>query len=330
MNSDDKLITVRNLCKYFPLRGGIFSKVKDYVRAVDDVSFSIRRGETFGLVGESGSGKTTVGRTLLKLIEPTSGDAFFEDKNIYTIDPRQLRELRRKMQIIFQDPASSLNPRMTVERIVGEGIVLHRLVKNKAELRERVAELLLQVGLSEDYLQRYPHEFSGGQRQRIGIARALALKPEFIVADEPVSALDVSIQSQILNLLDDLKEQYNLSFLFIAHNLAVVEHFCDNVSVMYRGKIVELATATEIYRNPMHPYTKFLIQAVPNPEPSGKKTGKVRDNPMHDPEGHPFSPNCPYTPDECSNKRQKLLAGSSGKTHELFCWKHDENEKIMK
>ncbi len=322
------IISVRNLSKYFPLKGGIFGRTKNYVRAVDDVSFEIASKETLGLVGESGSGKTTVGRTILALIPPSGGKVFFKDTNIFELDKSSMRQLRRKMQIIFQDPASSLNPRMTVERIIGEGILLHKLVKNRKELRERVVLLLEQVGLSGDYLARYPHEFSGGQRQRIGIARALALEPEFIVADEPVSALDVSIQSQILNLLKDLQEQYNLSFLFIAHNLAVVEHFCDKVAVMYLGKIVEYASADEIYSNPLHPYTQLLLQAIPVPDPSKRRefvsiTGEL-PSPVSPPRGCYFHPRCPYADEHCKQNPPKLIAVKDDAAHKVSCWKYDK------
>ncbi len=327
-DNDKSLISVRNLSKYFPLRSGVFGRVKNYVRAVDNVSFDIGYKQTLGLVGESGSGKTTVGRTILRLIAPTEGKAFFKNVDIFELNNFRMRQLRRKMQIIFQDPASSLNPRMTVERIVGEGIILHKLVKNRRELRERVVCLLEQVGLSGDYLTRYPHEFSGGQRQRIGIARALALEPEFIVADEPVSALDVSIQSQILNLLTDLQKQYKLSFLFIAHNLAVVEHFCDKVAVMYLGRIVEYAYATEIYSNPLHPYTQLLLQAIPLPDPSKKHkqfasiTGEL-PSPVNPPTGCHFHPRCPYADEYCKQNAPELISVEANSTHRVSCWKYD-------
>ncbi len=324
----DKLISVRNLSKYFPLKGGIFGRVKDYVRAVDDVSFDVGYKETLGLVGESGSGKTTVGRTILRLIERSSGEVLFKGENIFSLDKKRMRELRKKMQIIFQDPAGSLNPRMTVERIIGEGLILHKLVNNRKELRERVVELLEQVGLSGDYLSRYPHEFSGGQRQRIGIARALAVKPEFIVADEPVSALDVSIQSQILNLLGDLKEQYDLSFLFIAHNLAVVEFFCDKIAVMYLGRIVEYASSDEIYANPLHPYTRLLLEAIPVPDPSRHKkfapiTGEL-GSAVNPPSGCYFHPRCPYADEQCRTSAPSLISVKNNASHKVSCWKYDK------
>jgi len=264
------LVRVENLCTYFDVKAGLLQRVVGHVKAVDDVSFDIADGETLGLVGESGCGKTTVGRTLLRLIPATSGRVEFDGTDVFSADRTTLKRLRRQMQIIFQDPVGSLNPRMTVGRIVGEPIQVHGLAKG-GELRDRVADLLNRVGLSPDYASRYPHEFSGGQRQRIGIARALALRPKFIVCDEPVSALDVSIQSQVLNLLNDLQDEFNLTYLFIAHNLAVVEHFCDRVAVMYLGRIVELATSEQLYQNPQHPYTKALLSAVPNVETRPKK-----------------------------------------------------------
>jgi len=325
-DNNKSVVSVRNLSKYFPLKGGIFGRAKDYVRAVDGVSFDISHRETFGLVGESGSGKTTVGRTILALIKPTAGQVFFEGKNIFGLSKSQLRQLRQKMQIIFQDPASSLNPRMTVERIIGEGLILHRLVRNRRQLREKVVSLLEQVGLSSDYLTRYPHEFSGGQRQRIGIARALALEPKFIVADEPVSALDVSIQSQILNLLADLQEKYSLSFLFIAHNLAVIEHFCDTVAVMYLGRIVEYACADEIYANPLHPYTKLLMQAIPDPDPAKhKKFAQIKGelpSPVNPPPGCHFHPRCPYADDQCKEESPELICSEDNPNHKIACWKY--------
>ncbi|MCH7526055.1 MAG: ABC transporter ATP-binding protein, partial [Planctomycetes bacterium] len=250
--NSDVLVKVRDLKTYFPVRKGIFSRVVGQIKAVDGVSFDVRRGKTLGLVGESGCGKTTVGRTILRLIPQTGGGVLFDGVDLFTLDRRRLRALRRHMQIIFQDPVGSLNPRMTVAGIVGEALKIHGIARGR-ELIDRVAQLLERVGLSPAHMTRYPHEFSGGQRQRIGIARAIALNPKFIVCDEPVSALDVSIQSQILNLLADLRADYNLSYLFIAHNLAVIEHFSDDVAVMYLGKIVEVASAEDIYREPRHP-----------------------------------------------------------------------------
>jgi len=264
------LLSVKNLKTYFPVKRGLLRRLVGHVRAVDDVSFDIGQRETLGLVGESGCGKSTVGRTILRLIPSTGGSIAFEGQDLLAKSPGEMKKLRQRMQIIFQDPVGSLNPRMTVGRIIGEPITVHKLAKG-SELRDRVATLLKKVGLEPDHAFRYPHEFSGGQRQRIGIARALALEPKFVVCDEPVSALDVSIQSQILNLLADLQDEFGLSYLFIAHNLAVVEHFCDRVAVMYLGRIVELADRDTLYRNPLHPYTRALLSAAPNPDPAGKK-----------------------------------------------------------
>lgn len=264
------ILDVRNLKTYFAVKRGLLKKQVGNVKAVDDVSFHVMPGETLGLVGESGCGKSTVGRTILRLVENTSGEVYYNGEDVLQADAKRMKALRRELQMIFQDPAGSLNPRMTVGRIVGEPILVHGIAKGQA-LTDRVADLLVKVGLEADHMFRYPHEFSGGQRQRIGIARALSLNPKFIVADEPVSALDVSVQSQVLNLMNDLKEEFGLSYLFIAHNLAVVEHFCDRVAVMYLGKIVEMATRDQLYNNPIHPYTKALLSAAPNPSPSGKK-----------------------------------------------------------
>jgi oligopeptide transport system ATP-binding protein len=265
------LLEIKNLKTHFPIRAGLLQRPVGWVRAVDGVSFAINSGETIGLVGESGCGKTTLGRTLLRLIEPTTGEIWFENNNITGLTGESLRAFRRHAQMIFQDPYGSLNPRMTVGNIIGEALRIHRLCANQQEERDRVAHLLTAVGLSPDHARRYPHEFSGGQRQRIGIARALAVKPKFIVCDEPVSALDVSVQAQIINLLQDLQAEFNLTYLFIAHDLAVVEHISDRVLVMYYGKIVEDASAREIYENPLHPYTKALLSAVPDIDTSAKR-----------------------------------------------------------
>ena len=294
------LLEVRNLRTHFPIRKGLLRTVVGYVRAVEDVSFDVGTGETLGLVGESGCGKTTVGRTILRLIEPTGGtvvrgQVVFEGKQVLRFSPRAIRELRREMQIVFQDPVGSLNPRMTVGSMLAEPMLVHRLV-GKGDVRKQVVELLDRVGLPTSAANRYPHEFSGGQRQRIGIARALALQPRFIVCDEPVSALDVSIQAQILNLLEDLQRQLNLSYLFIAHNLAVVEHFSDRVAVMYLGRIVEIADASELYKNPKHPYTVALLSAVPKPNPKKEDhrivLGGEVPSPSNPPSGCPFHPRC--------------------------------------
>jgi ABC-type oligopeptide transport system ATPase subunit len=263
------LLEIRDLKKYFPVGDGLFSRKKGNVKAVDGVNLTINEGETLGLVGESGCGKSTLGRTILRLIEPTSGEVIFHDKNLLALSARELREMRREMQIIFQDPYASLNPRMRVGDIIGEGLEIHKLARGRAK-RDRIMELLHQVGLREDHYPRYPHEFSGGQRQRIGIARALAVSPKFIVCDEPVSSLDVSIQAQIINLLQELQEKMHLTYLFISHDLRVVEHISHRVAIMYLGKVVEIAAGETIYRDAKHPYTRALLSAVPMPETSRK------------------------------------------------------------
>ncbi len=289
------LLEVRNLRTHFPIKRGLLQRVVGHVKAVDGISFAVPPRKTLGLVGESGCGKTTVGRTILRLIPATSGEVLFQGDDFFAHTGEDLRKLRRQMQIIFQDPMSSLNPRMTVGNIIGEPIVVHGIAKGR-EKDDLVASLLGRVGLDPSYSARYPHEFSGGQRQRIGIARALALSPSFIVCDEPVSALDVSIQSQILNLLQDLQEERGIAFLFIAHNLAVVEHFCDEVAVMYLGRIVEKATSKELYGNPKHPYTKALLSAVPDVDPRPKRERIVLQgevpSPSNPPSGCAFHPRC--------------------------------------
>ncbi len=307
---DDVLLRVENLKKYFPVRRGIFARVSGYVKAVDDVSLFVRPGETLGLVGESGCGKTTLSRTILRLIPPTGGRAIFDGLPFDRLSESERRVMRKEMQIIFQDPFGSLNPRMNIENIVGEPMTVHKLVERKKR-GERVAKLLERVGLSRDHLRRYPHEFSGGQRQRIGIARALALRPRFIICDEAVSALDVSIQAQIINLLKDLQAEYGLSYLFIAHDLRVVENISNRVAVMYLGKIVELASSEELYRSPRHPYTLALMSAIPVPDPERKRKrillpGDV-PSPINPPPGCNFHPRCFNAQDICSSVTPELI-----------------------
>jgi oligopeptide transport system ATP-binding protein len=310
------LVVTEDLVKHFPVGGqGLFAGRKLTVKAVDGVSLRISRGETIGLVGESGSGKSTLGRLILRLIEPTSGRIVFDGRDLATLGRGELRQLRQQMQIVFQDPYASLNPRMRVGAIVGEGIEIHKLAKGR-EKRERLVELLKMVGLEADALDRYPHEFSGGQRQRIGIARALAVNPRFLVLDEPVSALDVSIQAQIINLLQDLQEQLNLTYLFIAHDLRVVEHISQRVAIMYLGKIVELGTGEQIYTNPRHPYTRALLSAVPMIDPAARQEriplpGEL-PSPVYPPSGCSFHPRCPYAKDICRTVTPRLEAGASG------------------
>jgi oligopeptide/dipeptide ABC transporter ATP-binding protein len=321
---DDALLVVRRLKKYFPIRKGLFNRHVGDVKAVDGVSFFLRRGETLGMVGESGCGKSTTGRTLLKLIEPTEGMALFEGRNIFEMDKGELRRMRRKAQIVFQDPFSSLNPRMTVGDMIREVLAIHNLAKGQ-KAQDRVAELLRVVGLRPEHAVRYPHEFSGGQRQRLGIARALAVEPELIVCDEPVSALDVSVQAQVINLLQDLQRQFGLSYLFIAHDLSVVEHISDRVAVMYLGRIVELSDSDELYRNPLMPYTQALLSAVPIPDPRVKRDrimlqGDV-PSPANPPPGCPFHPRCqhPLKDQDCAEIVPPLADKGGG--HFVACIK---------
>ncbi|CDM69267.1 Oligopeptide transport ATP-binding protein AppF [Clostridium bornimense] len=300
--AEEVLLKVENVKKYFPIKGGVMQRTVGYVKAVDGVSFEIKKGETLGLVGESGCGKSTTGRTILNLLEKTEGKIYFKGQDLDELSKSQLRKMRPKMQLIFQDPYSSLNPRMTVGKIIGEALLNHKMV-SKEDLREKVLETMKICGLAPYQIDRYPHEFSGGQRQRIGIARALILNPDFIVADEPVSALDVSIQAQIINLLQDLQREKNFSYLFISHDLSVVEHICDKVGVMYLGSLVELASSDEIFKNPLHPYTKALMSAIPIPDPTVKReriilTGDI-PSPANPPKGCKFHTRCPYATDKC-------------------------------
>ncbi|HEY2990294.1 MAG TPA: dipeptide ABC transporter ATP-binding protein [Candidatus Binatia bacterium] len=303
------LLEIKNLKKYFPVGGGLFSRRKGEVRAVDGVDLAVEEGETLGLVGESGCGKSTLGRTLLRLIEPTAGEIVFAGKNLLRLSPREMRDTRREMQIIFQDPYASLNPRMRVGAIVGEGLEIHKLATGRKK-RDRVMELLHQVGLREEHYARYPHEFSGGQRQRIGIARALAVNPKFIVADEPVSSLDVSIQAQIINLLQELQEKMHLTYFFISHDLRVVEHISHRVAIMYLGKIVEIATSDKIYSEAKHPYTRALLSAVPMADPERRKERIVLQgdvpSPVNPPAGCSFHPRCAYREELCDKLEPPL------------------------
>jgi len=314
------LLDIRNLKKYFPVNTGLFSRRKGEVKAVDDVSLTVEEGETLGLVGESGCGKSTLGRSILRLIEPTEGEVVFQGKNLLKLSQSQLRKMRREMQIIFQDPYASLNPRMQVGRIVGEGLEIHKLASGRKK-RDRVMELLNQVGLREEHYDRYPHEFSGGQRQRIGIARALAVNPRFIVADEPVSALDVSIQAQIINLLQELQEKRHLTYFFISHDLRVIEHISHRVAIMYLGKIVEIASGDKIYQDAKHPYTRALLSAVPIPDPNRKKERVILQgdvpSPVHPPPGCSFHPRCPFREDICDKVEPELELFPDG--HGVSC-----------
>ena len=318
----EALLRIENLKKYFPVRGGLMRKVVAWVQAVDDVTFTIREGETVGLVGESGCGKTTVGRTMLRLIEPTAGSVIFKEQNVFDLKGRDLKDIRRDMQIIFQDPYASLDPRMPVGESIGEGLKIHKIGSPK-ERWEVVMNTLKKVGLQDFHARRYPHEFSGGQRQRIGIARALALRPKFIICDEPVSALDVSIQSQVLNILRDLQSEFGLTYLFIAHNLSVVEHISDRVAVMYLGKVVEMSPRGELFSNPLHPYTQALMSAIPVPDPTLKRERIILkgDVPsaLNPPSGCRFHPRCPVVMDHCKVEEPAYIEIS--KDHWVACWR---------
>ena len=318
------ILQVKDLVKYFPIHGGLFGRQVDRVHAVDGVSFDIKAGETLGVVGESGCGKSTTGRCLLRLIEPTSGEVWFEGKNVTAMDKDALRAMARDMQIIFQDPFASLNPRMTVAAIIGEALTIHKLTKTPREYEERIVELLETVGLAADHMRRYPHEFSGGQRQRIGIARALAVEPKLIVCDEAVSALDVSVQAQVVNLLQDLQQKLGLAYIFIAHDLAVVKHIATRIAVMYLGRIVEITDKRRLFAAPRHPYTQALLSAIPLPEPGLKRDrvllpGDV-PSPLNPPSGCHFHTRCPHARALCSQQAPVLVADEAADSgHAVAC-----------
>lgn len=322
------ILEIKNIKKYFPIHKGLLMRQVGDVKAVDDVSFAIQKGETLGLVGESGCGKSTLGRTIIRLYEPTGGEIFFKGQNFAKVKGEELRKMRKNMQMIFQDPYASLDPRMTIGQILRQPFDVHNMY-TPAERDQKAKELLETVGLKASHINRYPHEFSGGQRQRISIARSIALNPELIVADEPVSALDVSIQAQILNLLKDLQEKLNLTYIFVSHDLGVIEHVCDRVAVMYLGRIVEIGTRDEIFANPKHPYTQALLQAIPRVG-EGKKqikrslSGEV-PSPINPPSGCAFHPRCAYRMPECSQKYPPYFKHSG--QHQSACWLYKENDK---
>jgi len=320
-HKEENLVQVEHLVKYFPVRAGLMQRVVNWVKAVDDVSFTVKKGETLGMVGESGCGKTTVGRSMLRLVEPTSGSVRFEGKDVLKLRGRELKDVRRHMQIIFQDPYASLDPRVPIGESVMEGLHIHN-IGTRRERYDLMIDTLRKVGLEDYHARRYPHEFSGGQRQRIGIARALALRPNFIICDEPVSALDVSIQSQVLNILKDLQKEFGLTYLFIAHNLSVVEHISDRVAVMYLGKMVELTDRDELFRNPLHPYTQALMSAIPIPDPKIKRQRTILKgdvpSPLNPPKGCRFHPRCPIAMQVCSEQEPEFREAAPG--HWVACW----------
>ncbi len=331
-NRDDVILKVNNLKMYFPIKRGVIQRVVGYVHAVDDVSFEVYKGETLGLVGESGCGKTTTGRTILKLYEPSGGNIVFEGKDLVNLHGEEMRMARRKIQMIFQDPYASLNPRMTVEQIIGEPLVVHGLARGH-EIRDKVKDLLALVGLNPAYVDRYPHEFSGGQRQRIGVARAIALQPDLIVCDEPISALDVSIQAQVVNLLEDLQRDFNLTYIFIAHDLSMVRHISTRVIVMYLGVFVELADRDELYSNPLHPYTIGLLSAVPIPDPFVEEKRKRIilegdvPSPINPPSGCRFRTRCPLAQQLCAEKRPEWQEVKPGHFVACHFWQNSESLK---
>lgn len=329
--NEQVLIELKDVKKYFPISGGLLKRTVGYVKAVDGVSFTIYRGETLGLVGESGCGKSTLGRCILRLIEPTSGEILYRGENLLELDSAQMREQREKLQIIFQDPYASLNPKMVVGDIVGEPLIIHHK-GTKEEIRERTRELLRLVGLQEAAMNRYPHEFSGGQRQRIGIARALALNPELVVCDEPVSALDVSVRSQVLNLMSTLRKEMGLTFLFISHDLSVVKHISDRVAVMYLGQLVEVAGKDELYRDPKHPYTKALLSAIPIPDPAAQRERIILEgdvpSPANPPAGCRFSPRCAYATERCHVQQPMMTEVGKGHLAACHLCENCKNEEV--